>query len=73
MGTETGVKVKDVIDLIFEIVGYSVEINDLGKRPGDVQANYASSQKLAKAVGWRAKVDLKEGLKKTIDFYKKLQ
>jgi len=73
LGTETGVKVKDVIDLIFEIVGYSVEINDLGKRPGDVQANYASSQKLAKAVGWRAKVDLKEGLKKTIDFYKKLQ
>src|SRR3989338_5297824 len=50
---ETGVKVKDVIDEIFKIVGYRVPIDDLGKRAGDVDANYASSEKLVKAVGWR--------------------
>jgi UDP-glucose 4-epimerase len=70
LGTETGVKVKDVVDLIFEIVGYKVPIADLGERSGDVHASYASSQKLTKAVGWRAKVDLREGLKRTIDYYK---
>ncbi len=71
IGTEKGIKVKDVVDQIFEIVGYKVPIDDLGKRPGDVAANYASSKKLQKAVGWKAKVDLTEGLKRTIDFYRK--
>ncbi len=70
IGTEKGVVVKDVLNEIFSIIGYKVPINDLGKRPGDVQANYASSEKLKKAVGWQAKVFLKEGLKKTIDFYR---
>ena len=69
VGTETGVKVKDVIDEIFKIVGFRVGVDDLGKRPGDVAANYASSEKLRKAVGWHSKVSLSEGLKKTIDYY----
>lgn len=71
IGTETGVEVKDVITEIFKIVGYEVPINDLGKRPGDVPANFASSKKLEKAVGWRAKISLAEGLKRTIEYYKK--
>src|SRR3990167_4265926 len=70
VGTETGVKVKDVIDEIFKIVGYRVPIDDLGKRAGDVDANYASSEKLAKAVGWRANSSLSEGLRRTINYYK---
>lgn len=72
VGTEKGIKVKDVIDKIFKIVGYSVPIKDLGKRAGDVEANYASSKKINKAVGWQAKVNFEEGLKKTIEFYKNL-
>jgi len=70
IGTEKGIRVKDVVNEIFEIVGYKVPIDDLGKRPGDVHANFASSQKLAKTVGWKAKVNLSEGLRRTIDFYK---
>lgn len=70
VGSDSGVKVAGVIDKIFEIVGYKVQISDLGKREGDVQANYASSAKLKKAVGWQAKVGLAEGLTKTIDFFK---
>lgn len=70
IGTEKGVKVKEVLGTIFKILGYEVPINNLGKRPGDVQANYASSKKLHDTVGWTAKVALEEGLKKTIDYYK---
>lgn len=72
IGTDSGVKVMEVLDQIFKIFGYDVPITDLGPRPGDVTASYASSQKLKKAVGWSAKVSLKEGLKKTIDFYKQI-
>lgn len=71
IGTEKGVKVKDAIDLIFKIVGYTVPIDDLGERPGDVMANYASSEKIRKETGWSTKVSMEEGLKKTIEFYKK--
>lgn len=70
VGTETGVKVKDVIDETFKIVGYEVPLDDLGERPGDVPANYASSKKLHEAVGWKAQVGLAEGLKKTIEYFK---
>ncbi len=72
IGTEKGVVVKDVVYEIFNILGFKVPINNLGKRLGDVQANYASSEKLKKVVGWQAKVSLSEGLKKTIDFYRSI-
>lgn len=71
IGTEKGVKVKNVVSEIFKIVGYKVPIDDLGKRPGDVPANYASSKELEKATGWRAKVTLTEGLKEAIEYYRK--
>ena len=71
LGMERGVVIKDVVGMIFEILGYKMPIADLGQRPGDVHANYASSQKLQKAVGWKAKVSLKEGLARTIEYYKK--
>src|SRR3989344_5082317 len=70
IGTEKGIKVKDVISEIFKIVGYEVPIKDLGERPGDVHANFASSEKLHKATGLQAKVSLSEGLKRTIEYYK---
>lgn len=71
LGSETGIKIKHVVDLIFEILGYSVPIADLGERKGDVHANYAASDKLKKTVGWKPKISLREGLKRTIDYYKK--
>src|SRR3989344_997653 len=73
IGCEKGVKVKDVVDEIFEVAGYKVAIDDLGERAGDVPANYASSERLKKTVGWQAKVGLREGLRRTIDFYKSIR
>ena len=73
IGTETGVKVKDVLDEIFKIAGYEVKIDDLGQRKGDVQASFASSKKLNKATGWKASVGLSEGLKISFEYYKNLR
>lgn len=70
VGTENGIKVKDVVEKIFNIVGYKVPIEDLGERAGDVMANYASSAKINKSIGWQAKTSLEDGLRKTIQFYK---
>lgn len=71
IGTETGIKIKDVLAKVFKIAGYEVKIDDLGKRPGDVIANYASSKKIAKDTTWKARITLDEGLRKTIEYFKK--
>ena len=70
VGTEVGTKVIDVIEQVFRIVDYEVPVEDLGERPGDVGASYASSEKLHKQLGWRAQVGLEEGLRRTIAHYR---
>lgn len=70
VGTETGLKVIDVVKKIFELLGYETPIEDKGQRKGDVPSLVASSEKIRKELGWEAKVDLQEGLKETIDFFR---
>ena len=70
IGTETGVKVIDVVKQIFKLVGFEVPIDNKGERKGDVEKLVASSEKIKKELGWKAQVSLEEGLKKTIDFFK---
>lgn len=70
IGTETGVKVIDVVKKIFEIVGYEVPIDDKGERKGDVSALVASSEKIKTELGWNPKVNLEDGLKRTIEFFR---
>lgn len=71
VGTETGIKVIGVVKKLFQIVGYEVPIDDKGERKGDVAELAASAEKIKKQLGWRAKIDLEEGLKQTIDFYRR--
>jgi UDP-glucose 4-epimerase len=70
VGSEKGIKVKDVLQAVTDIVGRPLRINDLGERPGDVPALYASSARLRKATGWRAEVGLEEGLRRTVEFFR---
>jgi len=72
VGTGSGTKVKDIVTKIFDIVGYTVPIENLGERAGDVPSLYTSAEKIQKELGWRAKCSLEEGLKETIDFFKKI-
>ncbi len=70
VGSETGTKIIDVVKQIIDIAGYDVPIDDLGERPGDVAATYAWSEKLAAATGWRAQVSLREGLERTVEWFR---
>ena len=71
VGSDVGTKVIDVVETIFRIVGDRVPIDDLGERPGDVQTLYASSEKLRTQLGWAPPVDMEEGLRRTIEHYRK--
>jgi UDP-glucose 4-epimerase len=70
VGSETGAKGIDVVREIMDIAGYDVPIEDLGERPGDVPANYASSKKLMAATEWRARVGMREGLERTYEWFR---
>jgi UDP-glucose 4-epimerase len=73
VGTGKGTKVIDIVNKISELLGRQVKIEDLGPRPGDVEANYTSAEKIKRELGWESKTSLEEGLRKTIDFFKDLQ
>ncbi|MEX2157891.1 MAG: NAD-dependent epimerase/dehydratase family protein [Dehalococcoidia bacterium] len=70
VGSDAGTKVIDVVGTIFDIAGCEVPIDDLGERPGDVPALYASSEKLRTQLGWTPQVDLEEGLRRTVEHYR---
>jgi UDP-glucose 4-epimerase len=70
VGSEKGVKVNEVLGAVADILDKPLKINDLGERPGDVPALYATSERLRKATGWEAKVGLEEGLQRTVDFFR---
>jgi UDP-glucose 4-epimerase len=70
VGSENGTKVIDIISTCERVLGEKAQIDDRGERPGDVAANYASSEKLRERTGWRPEIDLEEGLRRTIEHYR---
>jgi UDP-glucose 4-epimerase len=70
VGTEKGTRVGDIVQIVTDIVGYPVPIEDKGERPGDVAAYYASAGKLRRRTGWRPQVSLEEGLRRTVAYYR---
>lgn len=70
VGTNVGIKVIDVVKKIFDIAGIETPIDDKGERKGDVPSLVASAEKIKNELGWSAKVNLDDGLKKTIEFFR---
>ena len=46
-----------------------VEVRQTNPRLGDVMRNYSDTTKAARMLGWRSEVDLKEGLRRTVDWF----
>ena len=55
------------------MTGYkgSIEWNSTQKRPLDAKVLIGDNSKAKKLLGWEPKYDLKQGLEKTIEFWKK--
>ena len=70
IGTEEEIKIKDLVNLIIELSGKRPKvIFDTSKPTGQPRRN-ADIIKARKLIGYEPKVSLKEGLKKTIEWYK---
>ncbi len=64
------VTVKEIAETVKRLIG-NVTIDYKEARPGDYSGAIVSAEKARKELGWEPKVDLEEGVKRYIDWYKK--
>lgn len=66
LGSGRGTSVRELFDIIRELVGYTGEPNLAALRPGEIEQSYISGNRAAEVLGWRPEVDLREGLRRTV-------
>ena len=71
--TGRSTSIKQLIELIKELTGFEGEIiwNTIPPRPLDIDTLKGDNSKAKRLLGWTPKFTLEQGLKKTIDFWKK--
>lgn len=64
--------VREVVELIARLAdtGVEPEIRGSGNPEGEIDRQYVDPSKLGELVGWTPRVDLEEGLQRTIDWYR---
>jgi CDP-glucose 4,6-dehydratase len=64
--------VLEVLELISEVAGSDIEPDILGTGTpdGEIDRQYLDSTKIREMTGWRPQVDLREGIGRTIDWYR---
>jgi UDP-glucose 4-epimerase len=68
LGTGLGLPVKDVVIRLFELVGKGKPlVGALPARPGEVPLMIADANKAHRLTGWRATIEIDEGLKRLIE------
>lgn len=60
LGTGKGFSVKEVIDAFEKSTGAKLNYSIVDRREGDVEKIYASTEKAAKELGWKAEISLDE-------------
>ena len=64
------ITIKEMAETIQKLVEKDVEIEFMPARPGDFEGKEASNDKIKRLLGWEPKVDFREGMEKTISWYK---
>jgi len=71
-GGERPHSVREVVNLIAAAAGTGMEPKSLGSGPpdGEIDRQYVDSTKLRETTGWRPRVELAEGLRQTLEWYR---
>jgi len=70
LGESQTIPLKELIELIEESLGKKANIETLDSRPGDVSVTYADISKARLMLGYQPKVDIKEGIRRFVEWYK---
>ncbi len=71
IATGKGASVNQLYEELAKITGYRPEIVRAPKRPGDIYLAYFNCSKAERILGWKPEVTLEEGIKATVDFFRK--
>lgn len=72
IGTSVETIIGDLVEQMFELMGWKPSQTEVKNSPeGSVKRRLPSVEKIKQDTGWEAKVDLKTGLQRTIDWYLK--
>lgn len=73
ISTGKGATVREVIDKLGNLLEVTPSIKEMPERAGDPRQLLADPTKANTVLGWHAKVDLDEGLKHTVEYFKNLK
>jgi nucleoside-diphosphate-sugar epimerase len=64
--------IKEVAEIAMELIGFTGEIHwhSIPKRPGEIPRIELDSSKARRELGWKPKINLEEGLTKTIEYFR---
>ncbi len=68
IGTGTDVSIRELAQIVADVVGYSGRIDWDTKKPDGAPRKLLDSERL-RAFGWRHRIDLTEGIRRTYDWY----
>tara|TARA_B100000242_G_scaffold278936_1_gene237012 strand:+ start:1896 stop:2849 length:954 start_codon:yes stop_codon:yes gene_type:complete len=71
IGSGIKLNVEELIKMLLKEMNSKIEIQYLDKNFPEIQNQYLDSSLISSDIGWSPKISIEEGLKKTIDFYKK--
>ncbi len=73
IATSAETSVQELVDKLLPVLADAgikdVEVRQTSPRRGDVQRNYSDTSKARELLGWRAEVDLDEGLRRTVEWF----
>jgi nucleoside-diphosphate-sugar epimerase len=69
LGTSDDVTIQDLAEMILNLTGYSTKIVFDKSAPQGVKVRRADPRRANELLGWRPKITLEEGLKKTISWF----
>lgn len=70
VGTGKGYSIKEIIEIISNIFGFTPKIIYSDKRLSDVQANILNPDKICSSLNWEPNTSIEEGIKKTYKWLK---
>ena len=71
VGTGKDVAIKEIADMILDNLSKPRSlITHISDRPGQVERHVSSTNKAFQTLNWKAKIDLNQGIAKTVEWYK---
>ena len=72
LASERETSVRELARLILDAAGAEVPIEHADRRPGEVERNFAIAARARDVLGWRAEVELEDGLAETVAWFRAL-